>query len=215
KKLFKPFVQLDSRLNRQHEGTGLGLALVQRLADLHGGSIEVESAVGKGSRFTVNLPMGQNALAQNESVQRVEESVDLEQEEHTHAPSMEPVHHGTILLAEDNMANILTIAEYLESYGYEIVVVHDGIEAIEKAKEIQPDLILMDIQMPAMDGLEAMRRLRADSRFASTPIIALTALAMPGDRERCLTAGASEYMSKPVRLKMLVKTVRKLLSSQG
>ncbi|HLA07296.1 MAG TPA: PAS domain S-box protein, partial [Anaerolineales bacterium] len=213
KKLFKPFVQLDSRLNRQHEGTGLGLALVQRLADLHGGSIEVESAVGKGSRFTVNLPMGQNALAQNESLERVEEPVVLDQAEHPHAPSGEPVHHGTILLAEDNMANILTIAEYLESYGYEMVVVHDGMEAIRKAQEVNPDLILMDIQMPVMDGLEAMRRLRADFRFASTPVIALTALAMPGDRGRCLAAGASEYMSKPVSLKTLVKTIYKLLSS--
>jgi CheY-like chemotaxis protein len=87
---------------------------------------------------------------------------------------------------------------------------HDGVEAIEKAQETNPQIILMDIQMPALDGLEAIRRLRADPRFDSTPIIALTALAMPGDRERCLEAGASEYMSKPLSLKRLVKTINRL-----
>jgi CheY-like chemotaxis protein len=90
------------------------------------------------------------------------------------------------------------------------VKAHDGVEAIEKAQETNPQIILMDIQMPALDGLEAIRRLRADPRFISTPIIALTALAMPGDRERCLDAGASEYMSKPVSLKRLVKSINRL-----
>ena len=109
------------------------------------------------------------------------------------------------------MANILTLNDYLESYGYQVAIANDGQTAIDKALELHPSLILMDIQMPVMDGLEAIRHLRADSRFASTPIIALTALAMPGDRERCLAAGANEYLSKPVSLKGLVKTIGKLL----
>jgi CheY-like chemotaxis protein len=116
-----------------------------------------------------------------------------------------------VLLAEDNAASTLTVSEYLESHGYRIVNAHDGEEAVEKALEANPDIILMDIQMPVMDGLEAIRRLRADSRFDSTPIIALTALAMPGDRKLCLEAGANEYMSKPVSLKKLVKTISKML----
>jgi CheY-like chemotaxis protein len=87
--------------------------------------------------------------------------------------------HGPILLAEDNMANILTIGEYLESHGYQVAVAHDGMEALEKAEEINPGIILMDIQMPALDGREAIRCLRETPRFVSTPIIALTALAMP------------------------------------
>jgi CheY-like chemotaxis protein len=120
---------------------------------------------------------------------------------------------GKILLAEDNMANILTIGEYLESHGYQIIVAHNGFEAIEKAEEVHPNLFLMDIQMPALDGLEAIRRLRAGTRFASTPIIALTALAMPGDRERCFDVGANEYMSKPVSLKLLAKTIEKMLNT--
>jgi CheY-like chemotaxis protein len=117
---------------------------------------------------------------------------------------------GIILLAEDNLANILTIGEYLESYDYQVAVAHNGLEAIEKAQETNPDIILMDIQMPAMDGLEAIQHLRATPQFATTPIIALTALAMPGDRELCLKAGASEYMSKPVSLKSLLHIVNNL-----
>ena len=88
-------------------------------------------------------------------------------------------------------------------------------ETIEKAETNDPDIILMDIQMPVMNGLEATRRLRANPRFVDTPIIALTALAMPGDRERCLEAGASEYMSKPVSLKILKKTIENLLQARS
>ena len=122
------------------------------------------------------------------------------------------VSRGVILLAEDNVANILTVGEYLESHGYQVTVAHDGVEALVKAAECKPQLILMDIQMPAMNGLEAIAHLRADSQFAATPIIALTALAMPGDRERCLQVGANEYLSKPVSLKALVRTIESLLA---
>ena len=123
------------------------------------------------------------------------------------------LHLGVILLADDNLPSVLTIGEYLESHGYEVVVAHDGSEAVEKAEAIHPDLILMDIQMPVMNGLEAIARLRGNVRFAETPIIALTALAMPGDRERSLLAGANEYMSKPVSLKTLKQTIQDLLQS--
>ena len=116
-----------------------------------------------------------------------------------------------ILLAEDNPANLLTIGDYLESKNFRVVVAHNGVEAIARASEISPDIILMDIQMPVMDGLEAIRRLREDPRFGSVPIVALTALAMHGDRERCLEAGASEYLSKPVDLKSLVRLLHSLM----
>jgi CheY-like chemotaxis protein len=112
------------------------------------------------------------------------------------------------------MANVLLISEYLENLGYKLVIAHDGLEAIEKAETCNPDMILMDIQMPAMNGLEAIARLREDTRFISTPIVALTALAMPGDRERCLLAGASEYMSKPVSLKKLKEIIENSLVAQ-
>jgi CheY-like chemotaxis protein len=93
------------------------------------------------------------------------------------------------------------------------VVAHDGSEAVEKAEAIHPELILMDIQMPVMNGLEAVARLRENARFADTPIIVLTALAMPGDRERSLLAGANEYMSKPVSLKELRQKIESLLKA--
>ena len=213
-RLFTPFVQVDSRLNRQHEGTGLGLALVQRLTDLHGGSVQVESEVGKGSRFTINLHYKPILSEQLEEPYTDEPPAVGERVQKVDFPSHGTTAHRKILLAEDHAANVLTIGEYLEDHGYEVTVAHDGLQAIEKAQETIPDLILMDIQMPAMNGLEAIQHLRANPRFKSTPIVAFTALAMPGDRERCLEAGASEYMSKPVGLKKLLHTIKEMLGRE-
>jgi CheY-like chemotaxis protein/anti-sigma regulatory factor (Ser/Thr protein kinase) len=214
RQLFVPFKQVDSSFTRNHEGTGLGLALVQKLTEMHGGSVDVESEVGKGSRFTINLPWEQAILAHAEASQTSTETVPAPPFRKSNAAEAERLDRGIILLAEDNLANILTMSDYLETHGYQVVVAHDGAEAIEKAEQIHPHLILMDIQMPVMDGLDATARFRNNPRFASTPIIALTALAMPGDRERCLKAGANEYMSKPVSLKMLMKTIRQLLGQE-
>lgn len=208
-KLFQPFSQVDSSLTREYEGTGLGLALVQRLTDLHGGSVEVDSKPGIGSRFTVNIPWRHDLVAQQEAIEMGNQPLVSE----SNALPQTQI-RGKILLAEDNVANVLTIGEYLESHGFEVVTASDGLQAIELTEETNPELILMDIQMPALDGLEAIRRLRKNPRFASTPIIALTALAMPGDRERCLEAGADEYLSKPVSLKLLVETMNRLLGAK-
>ena len=212
KRLFQPFVQVDSGLNRQQNGTGLGLALVQRLTDLHGGSVEVESEVGKGSRFTVNLSC-KGISYDRASSPHLHQSDGIVNEK-TAVTVPVPASHGLVLLAEDNEANILTIGEYLRSDGFEVAVAHDGLEAIQQAERVDPDVILMDIQMPVLDGLQAIARLRTNSRFASTPVIALTALAMPGDRNRCLAAGANEYLSKPVGLRQLVTTIQELLSQR-
>jgi CheY-like chemotaxis protein len=112
-----------------------------------------------------------------------------------------------LLLAEDNAENIALMLDYLVSKGYRLAVARNGIEAVEQACRLVPDLILMDIQMPDLDGLEAIRRIRRDERLATTPIIALTALAMNGDRERCLAAGATDYLSKPVILRNLAELI--------
>jgi CheY-like chemotaxis protein len=107
----------------------------------------------------------------------------------------------------------MMLQDYLENAGYKVITAQDGLEGIDKAKLTHPDLILMDIQMPRIDGFEATQRLRNDPEFEHTPIIALTALAMPNDRERCLAAGMDEYISKPVNLRMLLKIIQGFLPS--
>lgn len=351
-KLFKPFTQLNGGLAREHEGTGLGLALVSHLVELFGGSIQVESEgiPGKGSCFTVSLPwQNMSERSQNpemspilttdlhQAIRRLRQTEDeqvkavivedsptaaeqidrylkeLGIDEVTHvsgeqavetvlttlphfiildllmpdrsgwdvlvqlkaapriqaipviiisvvdepargfaagaveylvkpitreqikvaliravtainmgqasptpalriepSPSSEP-RGPLLLLAEDNETNIRAIGDYLQAIGYRLVIARNGSEAIDLALALKPDLILMDIQMPVLDGLAVTKRLRAISEFATTPIIALTALAMPGDRERCLAAGANDYLSKPVSLKRLRQVIGELL----
>ncbi|CUR32025.1 conserved hypothetical protein [Planktothrix tepida PCC 9214] len=118
-----------------------------------------------------------------------------------------------ILLAEDHEANIITISRYLKAKGYTILLARNGQEAIDIAKSQSPDLILMDISMPGMDGLEAIKYLRQDSdhRLATIPIIVLTALAMKSDQEKCLEAGANGYLTKPVKLNQLTTIIQQIL----
>jgi PAS domain S-box-containing protein len=204
-RLFQPFVQVDSNLNRQYEGTGLGLAMVKQIVELHGGQVTVESQLGQGSCFTVALPYEMSDL-----------SILQPATESTTAPVMASSDKAIaplILLAEDNEANISNFTIYLTAINYRLIVANNGQEAIALAKSEKPDIILMDIQMPIMDGLEATRLIRADAEIADIPIIALTALAMENDRERCLEAGANEYISKPVRLRQLAIKIAELLSS--
>ncbi|TAF07848.1 MAG: PAS domain S-box protein [Nostocales cyanobacterium] len=346
-KLFQPFVQIDSSLNRQHNGTGLGLALVQRLVELHGGEITVTSQVGEGSCFQVRIPclkvttkkqelttektltnylipnatteklqvlIIEDSMVAAEQISRylnelnlqttiytrgdgaVDEAIRLEPvlilldiqlpnlsgwevikqlktDSHTKnipvivisvvdersqalslgasdylvkpisreqirqtinklqapddsstnaliiAPTItpvttpvEPTSPPLILLAEDNEANMATIGNYLRARGYRLIMAKNGQKAVTLTKEQHPNLILMDIQMPGMDGLEAMRLIRSDSQFVHTPIIALTALAMSDDQEKCVAAGANEYLTKPVKLKFLVEKIQQLLN---
>jgi CheY-like chemotaxis protein len=205
-RLFQPFVQLDSRLSREYSGTGLGLSLVYRLTEMHGGSVSVESQAGQGSRFIISLPwrkpenLSRTHLFDGEKPEITLQTSEPEFEISNRKPSM-------VLLAEDNQANIDTMSNYLSSKGYQIILARNGAEAIARAEADHPDIILMDIQLPQVDGLEATRRLRANPDLAAIPIIALTALAMPGDRERCLAAGANDYLSKPIGLKLLAETI--------
>jgi PAS domain S-box-containing protein len=200
----QPFVQLDSSLARQFEGTGLGLSLAYSLAEMHKGSISVESELGEGSRFTVMLPWQLPKSKPEASVTEQEVGNEITAVSAT-LPS--PYKNITILLAEDNETNIEMIQEYLIFEGYHVVLARNGYEAIARAEEMHPNLVLMDIQMPQMDGLEAIRYLRNKPQFRKMPIIALTALAMPGDRDRCLAAGANEYISKPISIKTLMRTI--------
>jgi signal transduction histidine kinase/CBS domain-containing protein/ActR/RegA family two-component response regulator len=207
-KLFQSFVQIDSSLNRQYAGTGLGLALVKRIVELHGGTVSVESELHRGSCFSVYLPFEPSLeVAIPSSMQPVR--IDT-------VPPAEPEDLGTkskasILVVEDNEANMETMTGYLHSRGYQLLGAGNGYQAIEMAQMHIPDAILMDIQMPDLDGLEAIGRIRQIPECAAIPIIALTALAMPADRQKCLDAGADRYVTKPVKLGQLVSTIETLL----
>jgi len=209
-RLFNPFSQVDSSLARQNEGTGLGLALVKRLAEMHGGSVSVSSQIGEGSSFRVALPWEPDLDVQQFLADALKDMPARMQFPH---PVVISGRQAAILLVEDNLINQITISEYLESLGYQVSTAVNGVDAIQKARDSLPALILMDIQMPELDGLEATRRLRADPRCAEIPIVALTALAMPGDRERCLAAGANEYLCKPVGLENLADLIHGLLNT--
>jgi PAS domain S-box-containing protein len=202
-RLFQPFVQLDSGLAREAAGTGLGLALVAQMARLHGGNVSAESEPEKGSRFTIVLPW--------EPALTVQTSTRLRNTGKLPALKFDPTKKPTILLVEDTQDVIMMIQDYLELAGYKVVTAHDGVEALAQARLVRPDLILMDVQLPHMDGLEATCKLRCDPDFRYTPIIALTALAMPDDRERCLAAGMDEYISKPINLKALARVIQSCL----
>jgi signal transduction histidine kinase/CheY-like chemotaxis protein len=202
-RLFKPFIQLDSGLAREATGTGLGLALVAQMARLHGGSVSVTSQLGAGSRFIIQLPW-EPALA-SDTTTRLRSTGKFQ------AIDPNAKKRPTVLLIEDTREVVMMIVDYLEMAGFNMATAQDGLDGLTQAKLTHPDLILMDIQMPRMDGFETTRKLRGDPEFRDTPIIALTALAMPNDRQRCLDAGMDEYMSKPVNLRALAKTIKKFL----
>jgi signal transduction histidine kinase/ActR/RegA family two-component response regulator len=214
-RLFQPFTQLDSRLAREYEGTGLGLALVKRLAQLHDGQVTVESegAVGKGSRFTLSLPWlekedgGEPLTHQQGRPTTVPLLLQREPLAKDHALSVPAV----LLIVDDNEATLMALSGYLQAQGYVIHTAQSGTEALAQTQRLKPDIILLDIQMPGLDGLAVIRHLRTNPVLTAIPVIALTALAMPGDRERCLEAGATAYMPKPVQLDRLRQLVQTLL----
>jgi CheY-like chemotaxis protein/anti-sigma regulatory factor (Ser/Thr protein kinase) len=204
-RIFEPFVTLDQGLTRQQPGAGLGLALVKRLVEAHGGSVHVESEPGVGATFVVSLPWseGQDPDA---PIARMDGAG------HGEAP-VRPEHARRVLLVEDNEANILTVKSYLEAKGFRVRVARDGLAAVTAARGPEIDVVLMDIQLPVMDGLEAIRRIRAaevESGRRPRPIIALTAFTMPGDEQRCLAAGATRYLSKPVELRGMARKLDEL-----
>jgi PAS domain S-box-containing protein len=202
-RLFAPFVQLDSALSRSYEGTGLGLALVRRLAQLHGGDVSVDSGLGRGSRFELWLPW---SPAGAEAPLPLPEALP------------EPVRFAgspEVLIVEDNHLNAHLLKSYLGRIGCAVRVARSGEEALGAAHTLRPDLILMDIQLPGLDGLETTRRMRGETSLASVPIFAVTALAMPGDRERCLEAGMDEYLTKPIALRRLAHLMRAYLEGHA
>ena len=209
-RLFQPFVGSKDGDSNGYEDVGLGLTLVRYLADRHGGGVSAQSQAGEGSRFTVSLPWrpGNEDLDSGDTVAWViDRASDLATSRHQSAP--------VVLVAEDNEYSVDTISDYLQARGYRVIIARDGVEAIAQTRREHPDVVLMDIQMPVLDGLQAIRCIRADDDVGEVPIIALTALALPGDRERCLAAGANVHMSKPVSMRNVVEAIETHLRRGG
>jgi PAS domain S-box-containing protein len=206
-KIFQPFIQIDTNLNRQYPGTGLGLSLVQSIVSQHEGSITVQSTIGEGSCFTICLPYFPLSM--------VNYVINQSREENTNNTTNNTNHQGRlplILLADDHEGNRQTIEEYLTHKGYRIILAENGEEAITLAETHRPDIILMDIQMPNISGLEAITIIKNNNDLCHIPIIAITALALPGDREKCLKVGANEYLTKPIKFKVLLDKIENFLS---
>lgn len=201
--IFDKFTQADGSVTRKYGGTGLGLAITRRLVDLHHGEIHVESELGRGTTFVVTL---QCEMAGEASEQLTPERLPV-----ALAPAL--TNPARILVVEDNPVNQKVVTAVLRKRGFSIDLANDGQEAIGKLKNaaIAYDLVLMDVQMPVLDGLEATRIIRKEAHWKDLPIIAMTAHAMNGDKERCLAAGMNGYISKPVHPAHLLSTVDEYL----
>lgn len=207
-KLFKPFSQLESTLTKRHGGTGLGLSIVKRLVEMHGGEVALESAPGRGSTFSVSLPWSPLRSDAPPS-SRPEGSSSAVTASLTAPPA------ARVLVVEDNENNVILLRDFLTNEGYEVVVARTGTEGVARAESADFDVILMDVQMPEMDGFEATRRIRRLPKHRGTAIIALTSFAMPGDRDKCLAAGMSDYMAKPLSLRALAQLVKSHVRTRG
>lgn len=191
-KLFKTFSQVDASTTREHGGTGLGLVISKKLTEMMGGEIGVESEVGKGSRFWFTCKL-----------KRPARTVEETDRSYTSGLSQNGIKKFKILVAEDNPVNIKVVQHFLNQMGQEVEFAENGIVAVDKYKTGKYDLILMDINMPEMDGYEATRIIREietnNGKKKKIKIIAMTANAMTGDREKCVDAGMDDYLPKPFR----------------
>ena len=207
--LFRAFSQADPSTTRKFGGTGLGLAIAKRLVKLMGGEIAVESTYGQGSTFYFSVPF---ALAEHVTSKMI-------LTERLEAPSgaSQPgcLRGARVLIAEDNALNQQVIQEFLARADAQVTLVGNGLEALELAQRQTFEVVLMDLQMPVMDGLEAARELRKIPQWAKTPIIALTANVFQADIDRCVAAGMNDHVGKPIKVEELFSKLEKWLKHSG
>ena len=189
-RIFNEFYQVDSATTRQVEGTGLGLSLTRRIVELHGGRMHLESEPGAGSVFTFRLPLS-GIQTQNGHL------------------------HNRILLVEDNRSNRELATMVLTGNGFDVDVAVDGNEGLHKARSSTYDLVLMDIELPGIDGLTVTRMLKSDPKTSSVPVVALTANAMKGNEQEALAAGCSGYISKPIEVANFVQRIATYLETEA
>jgi signal transduction histidine kinase/CheY-like chemotaxis protein/HPt (histidine-containing phosphotransfer) domain-containing protein len=200
-RIFDAFAQADNTASRRFGGTGLGLAISRQLAEMLGGAVTLRSASGIGSTFTLSLP----CKVVSTGMEEAQNSLSL--------PNL-PRLSGSVLLVEDSSVNAEVASNMLEAFGLRWTLARDGRQALQELEHARFDLVLMDCQMPGMDGFEACERIRDRERLVglpATPLIALTAGANDGDRENCITAGMDDYLAKPFREDDLYAVVRKWL----
>ncbi|MTI79691.1 MAG: response regulator [Firmicutes bacterium] len=229
--IFEAFQQVDGTTSRKYGGTGLGLSICRELSNLLGGYVEVESKEGEGSRFTLYLSPYEIEPESLQHTVKKEVAVTIDTVMQKEVEPEEPIHleetvedatnddevliGSKVLVVDDDMRNVFAITASLEQQQIEVLFAENGREGIEVLRDNPDiDLVLMDIMMPEMDGYEAMDAIRQMPDFAKLPIIALTAKAMKGDRKKCLEAGATDYISKPLDIDQLLSLMRVWLYRQ-
>ncbi|GAX40399.1 hybrid histidine kinase [Tolypothrix sp. NIES-4075] len=205
--LFQPYFQIANAAIDRDQGTGLGLAVTQKLVEIHGGWLKVESKVNQGSRFTIVLPLTQKHRDAQEGVETFGENVSTEVG--GNGGNLNNNSSSKILLVEDDLPNAKLIKTYLEKLGYQVTWVKNAAEMWQAITQLQPAVILMDVYLPDENGLKLVQQLRKNQQYKTIPIVAQTAMAMKGDRETCLAAGVNDYISKPIDLPLLATLVGK------
>ncbi|MFS2005039.1 PAS domain S-box protein [Duganella sp. CT11-25] len=214
-KLFQSFQQADTSTTREYGGTGLGLAICKQLAQLMGGEVGVRSRPGQGSTFWFTARLGISSATVPALIDRVKDAAAELLASSRSAAVMAALKNARILLVEDNTFNQQIALEMLEEVGSSVCLAANGMEALELLRQTAFDCVLMDVQMPLMDGLEATRRIRADPRLADMRVLAMTATATSEDRVRCIEAGMDDFISKPIQPALMYQTIANWLPERA